>query len=283
MHTKILLDSGDQAETRRIKEILGFVDGQTTNPSLFSKNPEVAARIAAGHKLTKEEDKEGYKKIVQEISPLIGDAGVSIEVFSDLETPAEQMFEEGKDMFTWVPNGYIKYPCTPEGLKAATLSVAEGIRVNITLCFSQEQAAGVYAATKGAPSTYVSPFIGRLDDQGKNGMQLVENIIKMYKGGDGHVKVLAASIRSLEHMLACLALKVDLITVPANVIEEWVNAGKPEPGPEYLDEYYSKVNLEPIPYEEIPLDKEVSEYNLKHELTEKGILKFVSDFNATLQ
>ena len=181
MHTKILLDSGDQAETRRIKEILGFVDGQTTNPSLFSKNPEVAARIAAGHKLTKEEDKEGYKKIVQEISPLIGDAGVSIEVFSDLETPAEQMFEEGKDMFTWVPNGYIKYPCTPEGLKAATLSVAEGIRVNITLCFSQEQAAGVYAATKGAPSTYVSPFIGRLDDQGKNGMQLVENIIKMYK------------------------------------------------------------------------------------------------------
>jgi transaldolase len=283
MYTKILLDSGDQAETRSIKDLLGFLDGQTTNPSLFSKNPEVAARIAAGDKLSREEDREGYKKIVQEISPLVGEAGVSIEVYSDLRTTAEQMFTEGQDMFTWIPNAYIKYPCTVEGLKAAQLSVASGMRVNLTLCFSQEQAAAVYAATKGADSAFVSPFVGRLDDQGKNGISLIENILKMYKAGDGHVKVLAASIRSLEHMLACLALKVDMITLPANVIEAWVEAGRPEPGIEYLEQYTSKLNLEVIPYEEISLDKELEEYKVGHELTEKGILKFVSDFNSTLK
>ena len=71
------------------------------------------------------------------------------EVFSDLKTSAEQMFAQGQDMFTWIPNAYIKYPCTHEGLRAAQRSVGQGMRVNITLCFSQEQAAAVYAATKG--------------------------------------------------------------------------------------------------------------------------------------
>jgi Transaldolase/Fructose-6-phosphate aldolase len=109
----------------------------------------------------------------QTISPLVGDAGVSIEVFSDFKTSAEQMFAQGQDMFTWIPNAYIKYPCTHEGLRAAQPSVEQGMRVNITLCFSQEQAAAVYAATKGTKEpAYVSPFVGRLDDRGENGMDL---------------------------------------------------------------------------------------------------------------
>src|SRR6266550_5321382 len=84
--TKILVDGGDPEETQRIKELIGSVDGQTTNPSLIAKNPEVQELIASGHKLTTEEQKDEYKKIVRKISLLIGDAGVSIEVFA--ETPA---------------------------------------------------------------------------------------------------------------------------------------------------------------------------------------------------
>jgi transaldolase len=79
---------------------MGFVDGQTTNPSLISKNPAIQAQAASGHKLSLEEQTQEYKKIVQTISPLVGDAGVSIEVFSDLKTSAEQMFVQGQDMFT---------------------------------------------------------------------------------------------------------------------------------------------------------------------------------------
>lgn len=220
--TKILVDGGDPDETRRIKALLGFVDGQTTNPTLIAKNPAIRQRIASGHRLSTREENEEYKRIVQSISPIVGDAGVSIEVFANLNTSAEQMLAQGEEMFSWIPNAYIKYPCTHEGVRAAELSVPRNIRVNMTLCFSQEQAAGVYAATESSTATvYVSPFVGRLDDRGENGMDLVRNIKRMYQIGDGHVHVLAASIRHLDHLLASLALDVELVTVPAKVLEEW--------------------------------------------------------------
>ena len=131
-----------------------------------------------------------YKRIVQAISPLVDDAGVSIEVFADEKTTAQEMFDQGREMYTWIPNAYVKYPCTEEGLRAAQMSVRQDIRVNITLCFSQQQAAAVYAATKDTKQpVYVSPFVGRLDDVGQNGMDLVKNIKKMFSKGDGHVLV----------------------------------------------------------------------------------------------
>jgi len=191
--TKILVDGGDPDQTLRIRELIGFVDGQTTNPSLIANNPEVQQLLASGHRLTAEEEKGEYRKIVQKISPLVGTAGVSIEVFADLDTTAEQMLAQGQEMFSWIPNAYIKYPCTHQGLRAAHVSVEQGIRVNMTLCFSQDQAAAVYAATMGSKEpVYVSPFIGRLDDQGQNGMEVVRNILRMYRAGDHHVHVLAA-------------------------------------------------------------------------------------------
>ena len=135
--TKILVDGGDPQETRQIKELLRFVDGQTTNPSLIAKNPYIKELITSGHKLSNREEMNEYKKIVQTISPLVGDAGVSIEVFSDEKTTAQEMFSQGQEMFSWIPNAYIKYPCTTEGLRAAQNSVKQGMRVNMTLCFSQ--------------------------------------------------------------------------------------------------------------------------------------------------
>jgi transaldolase len=140
--TKVLVDGGDPQETVRVKGLIGFVDGQTTNPTLIARNPEVRQLISSGHKFSTKEELDEYKKIVQAISPLVGDAGVSIEVFADFDTTAEQMLAQGRDMFAWIPNAYVKYPCTHEGLRAAQMSVREGIRVNMTLCFSQEQAAG---------------------------------------------------------------------------------------------------------------------------------------------
>src|SRR5437870_9113805 len=224
--TKILIHGGDPDKTLRIKKLIGFVDGQTTNPSLIAKNPEVQQLLASGHRLTTEEQKDEYKRIVQKISPLVGDAGVSIEVFADLDTTAEQMLAQGQEMFSWIPNAYIKYPCTHEGLRAAQMSVQKSIRVNMTLCFSQEQAAAVYAATKGSKEpAYVSPFVGRLDDRGEDGMDLVRNIKKMYKHGDGHVHVLAASIRSVNHLLCSFALSAELATVPSKVLERWAATG----------------------------------------------------------
>ncbi len=120
--TKILVDGGDPQETLHVKETIGFVDGQTTNPSLIAKNPEIQQRIASGHRLSAQEEKDEYRKIVQAIPPLVGDAGVSIEVFADIGTTAEEMLAQGEEMFSWIPNAYIKYPCTREGLRAAEMS-----------------------------------------------------------------------------------------------------------------------------------------------------------------
>src|SRR6516164_7299544 len=88
---KVLVDGGNPEETVRVKGLVGYVDGQTTNPTLISKNPEVRTLISSGHKFSSREELDEYKKIVQTISPLVGDAGVSIEVFSDFNTNAEEM------------------------------------------------------------------------------------------------------------------------------------------------------------------------------------------------
>ena len=252
--TKILIDGGDPEETARMRNRIGFLDGQTTNPTFVAKNPEVQERIASGRKLSPEEQKEEYKKIVQRISPLVDTAGVSIEVFADFDTNAEQMLVQGEEMFTWIPNAYIKYPCIREGFRAAKMSVERGIRVNMTLCFSQEQAAAVYAATEGAREpVYVSPFVGRLDDRGEDGMGVVANIKKMYERSDGHVHVLAASFRKLDHLLCSFALGVELATSPAKILEQWVAAGLPLADKDFR---YRAVDgegraLRPIPYKDI--------------------------------
>jgi len=284
--TKILVDGGDPDQTLRIKKLIGFVDGQTTNPSLIAKNPEVQQLLASGHRLTTEEQKGEYKKIVQRISPLVGTAGVSIEVFADLDTTAEQMLAQGQEMFSWIPNAYIKYPCTHEGLRAAHVSVEHGIRVNMTLCFSQDQAAAVYAATRGSKEpVYVSPFIGRLDDIGQNGMDVVRNILRMYQAGDHHVHVLAASIRHLDHLLFSFALDADLATVPAKVLEEWAAQGTPLPDDSFV---YHGIDskgqhLKPIAYKELDLNAPWESFDVRHELTTKGIKQFVADYESTLR
>jgi transaldolase len=283
--TKILLDGGDPEETLHIKKLLGFLDGQTTNPTFVAKNPDIQQRIASGRKLTPSEQNNEYKRIVKEISPLVGEAGVSIEVFADFDTTGEQMLAQGEEMYTWIPNAYVKYPCLPEGLRAAKMSVERGIRVNMTLCFSQSQAAAVYSATQGSREpVYVSPFVGRIDDHGEDGMGLVRNILTMYRKGDGHVRVLTASLRHLDHLLYAFALGSDLVTSPAKILEEWSQQKLPLPGPNFL---YRAIDakgqpLKPVPYQEFDLRGPWDSFDLKHELTDKGIEKFVADYKSTL-
>jgi transaldolase len=284
--TKILVDGGDPQETQRVRDLIGYVDGQTTNPTLIAKNPEVRKLMSSGHKFSSKEELDEYRKIVQSIAPLVGDAGVSIEVFADFDTTNEQMLAQGREMFSWIPNAYIKYPCTHEGLRAAQVSVSESIRVNMTLCFSQEQAAAVYAATKGSKEpVYVSPFLGRLDDRGENGIDLVQNIKTMYEAGDGHVHVLAASIRHLNHLLGSFALEAELATAPAKVWKEWAAASFPLPGKDFVYEGGPKsgIRLRPIPYKSLDLNRPWESFDVRHDLTTKGIQQFVADYESTLK
>ena len=284
--TQLLVDGGDPEETLRAKSLIGYVDGQTTNPTLVAKNPEVQTLVSSGQKFSSREELDEYKKIVQTISPLVGGAGVSIEVFADFDTTAEEMLAQGREMFSWIPNAYVKYPCTHEGLRAAQISLRDDMRVNMTLCFSQEQAAAVYAATKGSKApVYVSPFVGRLDDRGENGMDLVRNIKQMYKTGDGHVHVLAASIRHLKHLLGSFALETELVTAPGKVWEEWAASSFPLPGADFVYQATDKTDrpLRSITFKSVELNQAWESFDIRHDLTTKGIQQFVADYKSTLK
>jgi transaldolase len=281
LKTKIFLDGGDPEETRRVLDLLGFLDGQTTNPTLISKNPAAHSRLQRGARFSAAEILDFYREVVKEVSSLIPEGSVSVEVYADKETKADAMLSQGKEMFSWIPNAHIKFPTAPEGLKAAERALKEGLRINMTLCFSQEQAAAVYAATRGAEKgdVFVSPFIGRLDDRGENGMDLIAHILTMYRKGDGHVEVLTASVRNLDHFLCALQLGSHIITAPFGILEEWAKKGMPLPGEDYK---YERPALKPIPYREIDLIAPWSAYDIGHDLTTKGMERFSADWNALI-
>lgn len=279
--SKIFGDSGDPEETVKLVSALGFLDGQTTNPSLVLKNPEAQARLAQDKKFSSPELLEFYKGVVQRISAMLPDGSISIEVYADRSTGEDVMLRQAREMFSWIPNSHIKLPITRAGLAAAEKFVAEGGRVNMTLCFTQEQAAAVYAATCGAKrgDVFVSPFVGRLDDRGENGMDLIKNILAMYRGGDGHVEVLTASVRSLAHHLYSLVLGSDIITAPVKVLTEWAEKNMPVPDAGYV---YDSGSLSPIRHKELNIEKPWQEFDIFHELTDKGIDRFASDWNSLI-
>ncbi|MFA6427245.1 MAG: transaldolase family protein [Candidatus Magasanikbacteria bacterium] len=281
LKTKIFLDSGDPGETKIALALLGFLDGQTTNPSLIAKNPQLKEKLGAGERLSSDQINEFYKKVVSEISSLVPKGSVSVEVYADSSTLAEAMIEQAHEMNAWIPNAHIKLPITSAGLETARQLTQEGIRVNMTLCFSQEQAGAVYTATSGSMpgQVYLSPFIGRFDDRGENGMQFIKNVMCMFESSDHHVEVLAASVRTYDHFLYCLALGVDIITAPLKILEQWAHKNMELPKENYV---YPVQNLKEIPYQEIGLEKDFSNYNIQHELTDAGLSKFVSDWNSLI-
>jgi transaldolase len=281
MHARLFLDGGNQEETKAVLKQIGFLDGQTTNPTLIAKNPEAQKRLEQGNRFSRTEIFTFYRGVVNTLSGLMPKGSISIEVYADAKTSAEEMLKQGKEMFTWIPNAHIKFPTSREGLKAAQQAVKAGLRVNMTLVFSQEQAAAVYAATQGARKgqVFLSPFIGRLDDRGENGMDLIANVIRMYQKGDGHVEVLTASVRNIDHFLYALKLGSDIITAPFEMIKAWGEKGLPIPGNEY---HYDAKGLKAIPFRELDLSNPWESFDIHHDLTDKGMERFSADWNALI-
>lgn len=268
--SKIYIDGGDPEETKLADALLKKVgyhglDGQTTNPTLIAKRANGQDPITF------------YRKTVQEISRIIPDGKISIQVIGDPATlTSEEMLSQARDRILWIPNGVIKFPCTKQGVAAVEVFCQEG-PVNITLNFSQDQAAAVYAATKVHNyDVYLSPFVGRLDDTGENGMDVVVHEITMFHGGDGHVQVLTASVRSVKHILYALKLKSHVITIPFKTFKEWADGGFTLPG----DDFIYAPGFTDIPYKELTLDKDWKEYDLTHPLTDVGVAKFWEDWKS---
>jgi len=279
----IYIDGGDPTETATADAILkkaGYhgLDGQTTNPTLIAKN-FVAKN--GGKKVSMDDAFAEYKRVVTEMSKVMPGGKISIQVIGDPATlTTEEMLTQARDRVGWIPNGVIKFPCTTAGLAAVEVFCEEG-PVNITLNFSQEQAAAVYVATKTHNyDVFVSPFVGRLDDKGENGMDVVVNTLAMYKMGDGHVNVLTASVRNIKHFLYALFLKSPVITVPFKIFKEWADGGFTLPGSDFV---YDVPGLSEIPYKELSLDQDWKAFNLHHDLTDAGVATFWKDWKSIVE
>lgn len=207
-------------DTANVEEIKGYVDwgivyGVTTNPSLIAKTGRSQAEV------------------IPEIAALV-EGPVSAEVIS---TECEGMVKEARELVKIAQNIVVKIPCIPEGLKAVKILTAEGIKTNVTLVFSMSQA--LMAARAGA--TYVSPFIGRLDDIGVDGVQLVANIVQAFKLYGIETEVIAASVRNLEHVEKVMLTGCQIATIPTKVLAQMI----------------------------------------KHDLTDKGLATFLADYEKS--
>lgn len=192
---KIFIDSANINEIREAAA-MGLADGVTTNPSLVAKS---------GRSL---------REVIKDICEVV-DGPISAEVTA---VDADGIVKEGQELAKIHPNIVVKVPLIAEGLKAVRRLRDKDIKVNVTLCFSATQA--LLAAKAGA--TYISPFIGRIDDVSGEGIELIEQIITIYRNYEYDTQVLAASIRHPVHVLQCALLGADVATLPLSVIEQLV-------------------------------------------------------------
>jgi transaldolase len=193
---KIFIDTGNIADIQRLVDI-GIIDGITTNPSLLAKEPG--------------DYRENLKKICE-----IVQGPVSGEVTA---TDFAGMMTQGRDIAKIHPHMIVKVPLTRDGIKACRKLSGEGIRVNVTLCFSPAQA--LLAAKAGA--TYISPFVGRLDDIATNGMELIRDIVAIYDNYEFTTEILVASCRHPIHVVEAAKMGADIATCPPAVIDALFN------------------------------------------------------------
>lgn len=212
---KIFIDSADINEIRQANA-MGVVDGVTTNPSLIAK--------------TGRDFKSVVKDIVAEVK-----GPISLEVTNTASALA--MFEEAKKLSDIAKHVVIKIPLTEEGLKTTKLCHQHNINTNVTLCFSPNQA--LLAAKAGA--TYVSPFVGRLDDISEDGMALIEQIVQIYKNYDFKTEIIVASIRNPVHVRDAALIGAHVCTIPFNVIQQLVKHPLTDIGVEKFAKDWAKV------------------------------------------
>lgn len=296
--TKFLLDSGDPDEFREIaalaKEKGSELWGATTNPTLVAKK-------LSSKKVTQREAFELQKQIVLEITEIVPGA-VSAEVYADAQTTAEEMIEQGRQIDTWHERVVVKLPTTVQGFKARTILRRENVPTNNTLVFSQEQIFAVclheqiMQQTEGPIENlwppFISPFVGRLDDIGEDGMYLVEQGMRIKGLVDANTWMLEASVRRAEHMQRGIQANVEIITAPAKVYREWF--GLTDEQRSAIDPNSYAANLtKPVPFEpgallsietveEFTGALESEKLNIRHDLTDKGLARFAQDWKSIL-
>ena len=213
---KFFIDTANVEDIRKAND-MGIICGVTTNPSLIAK------------------EGRDFNQVIKEIASIV-DGPISGEVKATT-TDAEGMIKEGREIAAIHPNMIVKIPMTTEGLKAVKVLTAEGIKTNVTLIFSANQA--LLAARAGA--TYVSPFLGRLDDISVCGTDLIRDIVEIFEVAGIDTEIIAASVRNPIHVVECAKMGCDIATVPYSVIKQMIKHPLTDIGIEKFKQDYYKV------------------------------------------
>ncbi len=213
---KIFIDTAHVEDIKKAND-MGVIAGVTTNPSLIAK------------------EGRDFAEVIREITEIV-DGPISGEVKATT-VDAEGMIAEGREIAAIHPNMVVKIPMTVEGLKAVKVLSSEGIKTNVTLVFSANQA--LLAARAGA--TYVSPFLGRLDDISTPGIELIETIVTIFRNYDIKTEIIAASIRNPIHVMDCAIAGADIATIPYSVIEQMTKHPLTDQGIEKFQQDYKAV------------------------------------------
>lgn len=213
---KFFIDTANVDDIKKAND-MGVICGVTTNPSLIAK------------------EGRDFNEVIKEITSIV-DGPISGEVKATT-VDAEGMIKEGREIAAIHPNMVVKIPMTAEGLKAVKVLSAEGIKTNVTLIFSANQA--LLAARAGA--TYVSPFLGRLDDINTPGINLIEDIVQIFENYGIETEIIAASVRNTMHVLDCALAGADIATVPYKVIMQMINHPLTDQGIEKFQKDYKAV------------------------------------------
>ena len=213
---KFFIDTAKVEDIRKAND-MGIICGVTTNPSLIAK------------------EGRDFNEVIKEITSIV-DGPISGEVKATT-TDAEGMIKEGREIAAIHPNMVVKIPMTAEGLKAVKVLASEGIKTNVTLVFTANQA--LLAARAGA--TYVSPFLGRLDDISTDGVELIETIADIFAVADIPTQIIAASVRHPMHITQCALAGADIATVPYKVLEQMINHPLTDAGIEKFKQDYIAV------------------------------------------
>ncbi|MGX7080730.1 Transaldolase [Gemella morbillorum] len=213
---KFFIDTANVDDIKLAND-LGVICGVTTNPSLIAK------------------EGRDFKEVIKEITEIV-DGPISGEVKATT-TCWKDMVEEAREIAKIHPNMVVKIPMTEDGLRAVKILKQEGIKTNVTLIFSANQA--LLAARAGA--TYISPFLGRLDDISHNGLILIEEIVEIFSNNDIDAEIIAASVRNPIHVAECAKMGCDIATVPYSVIKQMIKHPLTDIGIEKFKQDYYKV------------------------------------------
>lgn len=311
--TQYLLDSGDPDEFRAISNLAKkhneVLFGATTNPTLIAKKlaGRPSASLRVNKKVSMEEAFEMQRQIVMEIIDIVP-GPVSAEVYADETTTADVMVEQGRKIAKWHERVVVKLPTTIEGFKARTVLRREKVPINNTLIFSQQQVLAVCLHEKLIQDEqttndqrtndqlwppFISPFIGRLDDIGEDGLALVEHVMRLKRTHNFTPLILLSSVRRVEHIKRGLDCEVDLLTSPAKVYQEWFPLTMEQKTS--IDSKSYALNLKPIDYWEpdpelLEIDSldsfieaiTLGAIDIRHKLTQQGLVRFADDWKAII-